>query len=85
MKTSIAILLLTFTACASPKEKPEKLSAQVLSLRPTHDLYADGRCEFYTIVEYRILNSEKTIQRYFDVGAPELKSLAVGQVVELKE
>ena len=82
MKTIIAILLLTLTACASPKEK---LSAQVLTITSGHDSYVGGGFKFYTIVTYRILNSKKTIQRYYDTDAPELKSLAVGEIVTLKE
>jgi uncharacterized protein involved in high-affinity Fe2+ transport len=88
MKSIIAILLLALTACASPPKAPEKLSAQVLSIRQAHDSYDDGRFKFYTVVTYRIVNSEnpeKTIQRYFDIGSPELNSLAVGQIVTLKE
>jgi hypothetical protein len=79
------ISLLFLTACASPGEDSPTWSAQVLEIRPAHDSYVGGGFKFYTIVKYQVLDSDKIITRYYDTGAPVLKSITLGQIVKLKE
>ena len=79
------ILLLTLAACASPGNKTGELTAQIMSIRQVHDSYKDGGFAFFTVVTYRILDSEQTIERWYAIEASELKSIAVGKIVMLKE
>lgn len=80
----LVVAVIILASCNFSTKKAKAISAQVVSIEQYHDSYADGGFAYFTIVRYRILNSEKTIKRYFESGAPELKSIAVGQIVTLK-
>lgn len=85
MKYLIPIPLVFFAACAAPTKKPHDFSARVISIRQGHDSYSDGRFAFYSVVNYEMFSSGRIIERIYDPESPELKSLAVGEIVNLKE